>query len=62
MSLENSQQKNLEASSDSSSENGANGDNSDSLVKTEAINTSSQPVEEYQQNNSEVEQKKIPQN
>ena len=58
MSLENSQQKNLEASSDSSSENGANGDNSDSLVKTEAINTSSQPVEEYQQNNSEVEPKK----
>ena len=69
MSLENSQPKNLEASSDSSSENGGNGYNSNSLVKTEAVNTTSQPLteavnttsqplEEDQQDNSEVEPKK----
>ncbi|MCL2931775.1 MAG: hypothetical protein MGG11_05670 [Trichodesmium sp. MAG_R03] len=69
MSLENSQPKNLEASSESSSENGANDYNSNSLVKTEAVNTTSQTLteaanttsqssEEEQHDNSEVEPKK----
>ena len=57
MSLENSQLKNLEVSSDSSTENGANDHNSNSLVKTEAVNTSSQPLEEEQNDNPEVETK-----
>ena len=57
MSLENSQLKNLEVSSDSSTENGANDHNSNSLVKTEAVNTTSQPLEEEQNDNPEVETK-----
>lgn len=54
MSLENSQTKNLEASSDSSSENGVNSYNSNSLVETEAVNTTSKPLEEEQNDNLEV--------
>ncbi|MDE5097576.1 MAG: hypothetical protein O4861_04190 [Trichodesmium sp. St16_bin4-tuft] len=58
MSLENSQTKNLEASSYSSSENGVNSYNSDSLVETEGVNTTSKPLEEEQNDNLEVEPQK----
>ncbi len=54
MSLKNSQAKNLEASSHSSSANGAKGYSSSSLVKTEVVNTTLQPLEQEQNNTLEV--------
>ncbi|MDJ0519423.1 MAG: DUF3824 domain-containing protein [Trichodesmium sp. MO_231.B1] len=58
MSLENSQPKNLEASSHTTSRNGANGYSSSSLVQIEAVNTTLQPLEQEEHNRSEVEPEK----
>ncbi|MGD1804949.1 hypothetical protein ACP6PL_05845 [Dapis sp. BLCC M126] len=60
MSLENSQPKNLEVTSHKTSINGSNGHSSSSLVKTETerVNTTSQPLEQEQNNNLEVEPEK----
>ncbi|NEQ34832.1 MAG: hypothetical protein F6K40_00295 [Okeania sp. SIO3I5] len=59
MSLKKSQQKKLEETSHISSANGKNGYKSNSLVKIETeietVNTTSQPLEEEQNNNSEIE-------
>ncbi|MEB3341031.1 hypothetical protein [Okeania sp.] len=58
MSLENSQPKKLEVSSNTTSKNGDNGHSSSSIVERKAVNTNSQPSEEKPNNDLEVEPEK----